>query len=50
MLVRPLAWIKKKTHPYSTALVELYALAEMLTIGRVIESQGYIIIAHKEDA
>lgn len=41
--------IKKKTHPYSTALAELYGLVEMLTIGRWIEAQGYIILAKKKE-
>ena len=40
--------IKKKTHPFSTALAELYGLVEMLTIGRWVESQGYIILAEKK--
>lgn len=41
-------WIKKKTHPFSTALTELYGLIEMLTIGRWLESQGYVILARKD--
>jgi hypothetical protein len=41
--------IKKKTHPYSTALAELYGLVEMLTVGRWIEAQGYIILAKKKE-
>lgn len=40
--------LKKITHPFSTALCELYSLVEMLTIGRFVESQGYIILAHKK--
>ncbi|MEK7623277.1 MAG: class I SAM-dependent methyltransferase [Patescibacteria group bacterium] len=43
-----LCLIKKKTHPYSTAVVELYGLIEMVTIGRWVKSQGYIILAKKE--
>ncbi len=39
---------KKKTHPFSTALGELFGLAEMLLIGRWIESQGYVILAKKK--
>lgn len=39
--------IKKKLHPYSTALSELYTLVEMVTLGRFIESQGYMILAKK---
>lgn len=41
--------IKKKTHPYSTAAAELYSLAEMLTVGRWVESQGYIILGKKKN-
>jgi len=40
--------IKKKTHPYSTALAELYGLLEMVTIGRWVESQGYIVLAKRK--
>lgn len=40
--------LKKKTHPYSTALGELYGLVEMLLIGKYVESQGYIILAKKK--
>ena len=39
--------LKKKLHPYSTALAELYSLIEMVTIGRFVESQGYIMLAQK---
>lgn len=39
--------LKKKTHPVSTALAELYGLVEMVTLGRWIESQGYIILAKR---
>lgn len=39
--------VKKKFHPYSTALSELYTLVEMVTLGRFIESQGYVILAKK---
>jgi ubiquinone/menaquinone biosynthesis C-methylase UbiE len=42
-----LCWIKKKTHPYSSAICELYSLGEMFMIGRWIESQGYVIVAKK---
>jgi ubiquinone/menaquinone biosynthesis C-methylase UbiE len=42
-----LYWLKKKTHPVSTALAEFYGLIEMLTIGRFLEVQGYIILAKK---
>lgn len=44
-----LFWLKKKLHPYSTAAIELCALLEMVTVGRWIESQGYIIIAEKKE-
>lgn len=40
--------LKKKTHPYSTAIAEFYSLIEMLTIGRWVESQGYVIVARKK--
>lgn len=43
-----LYWIKKKTHPFSTALAELYGLVEMLTVGRWVESQGYVILGKKK--
>lgn len=39
---------KKKFHPYSTAAVEVYCLLEMWTIGRFVESQGYIIVGRKK--
>jgi hypothetical protein len=39
--------IKKKFHPYSTAAAELYSLIEMWTIGRFVESQGYVILGKK---
>ncbi len=45
---RVLCWIKKKLHPYSTALCELYGLVEMYLVGRWIEAQGYIILARKK--
>ncbi len=39
--------IKKKLHPYSSALAELYSLVELVTIGRWVESQGYVVVAKK---
>ncbi len=42
-------WIKKKLHPVSTAAAELYSLVELVTIGRFVESQGYVIIARKDE-
>lgn len=42
-----LYWIKKKTHPFSTALCELYGVAEMLTVGRFVEAQGYVVLGRK---
>lgn len=39
--------IKKKFHPYSTALAELYGFVEMLLVGKHVQAQGYIIIAKK---
>ncbi|MBD3311283.1 MAG: methyltransferase domain-containing protein [Candidatus Magasanikbacteria bacterium] len=40
--------IKKKLHPYSAAVCELVGLIEMVTVGRFLESQGYIILAKKK--
>lgn len=40
--------LKKKLHPASTAAAELYSLIELVTLGRVVESQGYVIIARKQ--
>lgn len=42
-----LNFIKQKTHPVSTALCEFYGLVEMLTIGRWLETQGYVILGKK---
>lgn len=39
--------IKKAIYPVSAAAAELWGLVEMLTIGRWVESQGYIILAKK---
>ena len=43
-----LYWIKKKTHPFSTALAELYGLVEMYVVGSFVEAQGYVILAKKK--
>ncbi|KKW42459.1 MAG: hypothetical protein UY92_C0006G0020 [Candidatus Magasanikbacteria bacterium GW2011_GWA2_56_11] len=40
--------LKKAFHPVSTAAAELYTLAEMLTVGRILEAQGYVILAAKD--
>lgn len=40
--------IKKKLHPYSTALCELYGLIEMYLVGRWVEAQGYAVLAKKK--
>lgn len=40
--------LKKKSHPYYAAVAELYGLLEMYTLGRFLESQGYIVLAKKE--
>jgi ubiquinone/menaquinone biosynthesis C-methylase UbiE len=40
--------IKKRLHPYSTAAAEFYSLIEMMTLGRVVESQGYVIVGKKK--
>ncbi|MFB6226534.1 MAG: class I SAM-dependent methyltransferase [Candidatus Paceibacteria bacterium] len=42
-----LNFIKQKTHPVSTAICEFYGLIEMLTIGRWLETQGYVILGNK---
>lgn len=42
-----LNFIKQKTHPLSTALCEFYGLVEMLTIGRWLKTQGYVILGKK---
>lgn len=47
LLNKILYFIKRKTHPFSTALCELYGLVDMLTVGRWVESQGYVILAKK---
>jgi len=47
-LNRLLFWTKKKLHPYSTALCELYGLIEMYVVGKFIEAQGYVILAKKK--
>ena len=39
--------LKKAGHPFTTAGVELYSLLEMVTLGRVIDSQGYVVLARK---
>jgi len=39
--------IKKRSHPFSTVLCEFYCLVEMLTIGRFIEAQGYMVLGRK---
>lgn len=40
--------LKKRTHPFSTALCELYSFFEMITLGRWLESQGYVILGKKK--
>lgn len=47
MINKILFVLKKKTHPFSTAFAELYGLVEMVTLGRWVESQGYIILAKR---
>ena len=39
--------IKKTIHPFSTAVAELYGLAEMIVVGRWVEAQGYVVLAQK---
>ncbi|NCO05210.1 MAG: class I SAM-dependent methyltransferase [Candidatus Magasanikbacteria bacterium] len=48
ILNRLLYSLKKKTAPYSLALAELYGLFDMMTLGRWVESQGYVILAKKQ--
>ncbi|PIR75365.1 MAG: hypothetical protein CO030_03275 [Candidatus Magasanikbacteria bacterium CG_4_9_14_0_2_um_filter_42_11] len=43
-----LYFLKKKTYPFSTAAAELYSLLELLTLGRFVESQGYVVLARKQ--
>lgn len=46
-LNRILTFLKKKTHPFSTALSEFEGLVEAYFIGRWLEAQGYIVLAKK---
>lgn len=43
-----LYFIKQKTRPWSLAFAELYGLIEMVTVGRFVESQGYVILGEKK--
>ncbi len=43
-----LFWLKEKTKPFSLAVAEFYCLVEMYTLGRFVESQGYVILAKKK--
>jgi len=43
-----LYWLKKKTHPYSTAFCELYGLVEMYLVGKWVEAQGYVVLGRKK--
>ncbi len=47
-LNKVLYWVKKKTHPYSTALCELYGLVEMYLVGKWVEAQGYVVLGRKK--
>lgn len=40
--------LKEKTKPYSLAVAEFYCLLEMYTLGRIVESQGYVILGKKK--
>ena len=42
------AFVKKKLHPYSTALVELLVTIHFATLGKLLETQGYLVVARKE--
>ncbi len=48
LLNKVLYKIKKKMGKYGLALAELYGLLEMLTIGRWVEGQGYVILGRKK--
>ena len=41
--------LKKKTHPFSTAAAELYGLVESFLVGSFVESQGYVVLARKQE-
>ncbi|MFA7244682.1 MAG: class I SAM-dependent methyltransferase [Candidatus Magasanikbacteria bacterium] len=43
-----LCWLKIKTKPVSSFCSGLYSLIEMLTIGRFLQVQGYIVLAKKK--
>lgn len=43
-----LYWLKMKTRPISFAIAEFYSLIEMYTVGRWVESQGYVILGKKK--
>lgn len=40
--------LKEKTRPVSLAIAEFYSFVEMYTVGRWVESQGYVILAKKK--
>lgn len=46
-LFASLAWLKQKTHPFSAAVVELYGFVFLQTVGRVADTQGYVVLAEK---
>lgn len=43
-----LASLKKRLAPYSVAFVEILVTIHFATIGRVLETQGYLVVATKE--
>ncbi len=43
-----LASLKKKLHPYSTALIECLVTIHFATLGKLLETQGYLVVARKE--
>lgn len=49
LINRGLYWLKKKTHPYSTAACELYGLLEMYAVGKWVEAQGYVVLGRKQE-
>ncbi|MBI5222624.1 MAG: class I SAM-dependent methyltransferase, partial [Candidatus Magasanikbacteria bacterium] len=47
LMNKVLSRVKKRFHPYSTAVFELYGLIGMLLVGKFVEVQGYVILGEK---
>jgi len=43
-----LTWTKKKLHPISTAVCELYSFVEMWLFGDFLDAQGFVILARSK--